>query len=63
MEPKFTITNGDKIEATLTMTLTIGDWEKFRRELNHVWPGSDLARAIDSLVVQSRRVFWSEGTP
>lgn len=38
------------VEVTLSWTLTLEQWVKLQRELNHVWPGSDLADAIQALV-------------
>ena len=58
MQARFKLENPKAIEATLTLTLTLEQWERLREQLEYNWPGSDLRNVITDLLAQARKVYW-----
>lgn len=54
MRGKVEVCNPDKVELTLTLTLTVGEWREIMRELPQKWPhwqlGGIIADAIGKTV-------------
>lgn len=55
------LTVPEKIEATLTVRMTIKEWKEFRAGLRDKYPDWDLARAIDDAITVAEKTVWSSG--
>ncbi len=54
----FKIDKPDTLEATMFMTMTVGEWRKLKKQLDdHGWPASDLGSAIFDLVQKAEKHF------
>lgn len=52
------LTNADDVEATLTMSMTIGDWRRLREQLQGpAYPTWKFAKAIRALVERADAHF------
>ena len=60
MEARFSIENPDEIEATLKMTMPIGNWIRLKDQLENKWPSSDLNRTIAGLLLQVTQTFYPD---
>lgn len=62
MKTTFRLNNADDMEATLTATMTLGQWKALRAQLPvAAWPGTDLRAAIYDLIVKADQTFCSGG--
>lgn len=52
----------DKLEATATITMTVGEWRRLREQLVSQHPSWRLASAIDEAIRDAERVFYSQST-
>lgn len=51
----------EAIEYTMTITMTAGEWEQVRSQLDGAsisWPGSVLVGRINDLLAQARKIYW-----
>lgn len=51
----------NKIDFTLTITMSAENWEKLRDQMKdsqYSWPMSDLSRQINELLGQARKIYW-----
>lgn len=60
MEGTFKLKDPDKMEATLTMTMTIERWKRLREQLESSYPSSDLSWLITMLVTKAQKEFAEE---
>lgn len=60
MRARLKIEKPEDIEATITMTMTLQEWELLRDQLKQAHPSWRLASVIDDLLSQGRKVFWAE---
>lgn len=61
MKADLKLTRPDDIEATITMTMTLGQWKLLRAALaeeKHYEPGGRLNTVIEDLIRQASRVFY-----
>lgn len=61
MKASFRITNPDEVEATIAITMTLGEWKLIRAALaeEHLYePGGKLRGVIEDLVSQASRSFY-----
>ena len=58
------IENPDKIEFTLTRTMTLAAWKKLREQMSEAkdyhWPMSDLVDDIREMVSKAEKEFYPE---
>ncbi len=50
MKARMTVINPDKIEATLSITMTIKDWKELRETMSNKYPAWHLRSAITDLI-------------
>lgn len=62
MRSRFMFENPDELEATMKITMAVGEWVKLRDQLvnSHAWPSCDVAQAITALVTDARRTFYKD---
>jgi len=61
MKAKFKITNPDKAECTLQITMTLGAWKILKDQLDSKNPSWELQKVIIELVDKAREEFESDG--
>lgn len=56
---RFELTHPDDAEATLTLTMTLGEWNNLRATLEKAgaYPGWRVARVISDMIVSAREHF------
>jgi hypothetical protein len=59
MRMRYRLENPDAMVATLTLTMTVGEWEQLDKELTHVWPASKLSEAIGKVLRSARKDIYS----
>lgn len=57
MRAKFQIERPADVEASMTLTMTIREWEQLRAQLSDAWPTWDLSRSINDLVRAATKHF------
>lgn len=58
MTSYFQTQNPDKIEMTMTVTMTLEEWKIISASLPAKWPSCDLTSAINSMVNQAVMRFY-----
>lgn len=61
MKADLKLTRPDDVEATISMTMTLGEWKVLRAALaeeKHYEPGGRLKTVIEDLIRQASRVFY-----
>ena len=58
---KFQINDPDKINFTLTMTMSLKDWKELSEQLSNKWPSAKLSNEISDMTIQALKVFWPTG--
>jgi hypothetical protein len=66
MKATYKLTDPDSVEATLTVTMTLGNWKKIRQQLYHAkaalaYPNFKVREAIDDMIGKAENVFETEG--
>jgi hypothetical protein len=61
MKATFRLTEPKKVEATLSITMPLEDWEALRAQLPVAWPSWKLSSVIDHLVTKAQVEFGSAG--
>ncbi len=63
MFASFIIAEPDKINATLSMTMSLSNWKALSAQLQEKWPATDLFVAISKLLsdMEKRGLWRSEG--
>ena len=57
MKTKFKLENPDEMDATLTVTMSLGDWKRLSGQLSTAWPSSKLEYAIADVLRKAQRTF------
>lgn len=57
MNVKFTATQPDNIEMTVSLTMPLKNWRLLSQQLSTAWPSSELSMDIDSVVRQALKNF------
>lgn len=60
MKMNYQLANPDAMVATMTISMTVGEWERLQKELTHVWPASKLSEAIGKVLRDARRTVYNE---
>lgn len=60
MYARFQVTEPDKIEVTMVLTMTVKQWKDLRDTLKDEWPAADLSMKISDLVNQVDKHFYPE---
>lgn len=58
MRSSFFTTNPDKIELTLTLTMTLGEWKQLLQQTVDKWPSSDLKSLIQDMTSHADKHFF-----
>lgn len=59
MRARFKIEKPEDIEATVTITMKLSDWEALRDQLKDSWPSWKLTAVINDLLSQGGKIFWA----
>lgn len=62
MKARFMVESPDNIEMTMKITMTIREWTELRDQLENKWPSLRLSQAINSLIVDARKVYYAPET-
>ena len=63
MKATYVIDDPDSVSATVTITMSVENWDTLRSQLEHKWPSSDLSRAINDLLRRARKeIYYPDGT-
>lgn len=58
MKATYSLTVPDEVEATMTVTMSIGQWRKLAGQIDGVqWPGCDMLTVIRDLVRRADTKF------
>lgn len=55
----FGLRHVDKIDATMTVTMPIGEWKQIRESLKDKWPDWQFASLITDLISQAEKTFYA----
>ena len=56
----YTISAPEKIQVTMEMSMSLGEWTRLAKQLPEAWPSTDLARAITDLALRmSTKVHYT----
>ena len=58
MKARMSLTEPREIEASLTITMKVKEWEQLRDQLNGSWPSWKLSAHITDLLSQVRRIVY-----
>lgn len=62
MKSHYKIENPENIEATIVITMSVGEWEKLREQLDNEWPAWKLSSAIRQMLLDARaKIYPTEG--
>ncbi len=61
MKAIFQIDKPEKVQATMSITMTIEEWEKLRDQLTQSFPSWWLGEAIRDILVKAKEVFFTDG--
>jgi hypothetical protein len=59
MRMRFTIENPAEVECTIKITMTMGQWDTLRNQLETKWPSSELSRAITHVLSEARKSYYA----
>lgn len=60
MKARFQLNDPEKMEASMTITMTVQAWIELRDQLQKAWPSSELSSAVSDIILQARKCFWTE---
>jgi hypothetical protein len=60
MKARMKVEKPEDIEATITITMRLSEWEALRDQLVAKYPSWKLSGVIDDLLSQGRKIFWSD---
>ena len=60
MQTTYKVKDPDKIEFTLTITMSLKDWKELQSQLATNWPSSMLSRDISDVTAKAQKVFYAE---
>jgi hypothetical protein len=56
----FSLTKPNIAEATLTVTMTVGEWKQVREQISDKWPGWTFAALIGNLIRHAEQSFQEQ---
>ena len=62
MHSTFGIREPSSVEATMSITMTTGEWEKISDQLRAAHPGWALSHHINRLVDRAKKQFYESGS-
>jgi len=63
MKGTFQIELPDKIDATLTVTMTLAEWKQLRAQVAGNWPGWKFSEMITDLIRHAEKQFYQRADP
>jgi hypothetical protein len=57
MKARYELIDVDEIEATLKITMTVGDWKRLNEQLSAKWPSWKLSGLIDRITSRANSYF------
>jgi hypothetical protein len=58
MKAKFEATDPEEMEFTMTVTMTLHEWQQLRVQCKNDYPGFRLSSVISDMVVQANQAYW-----
>ncbi len=59
MKATFKLDDVDAVQATMTLTMPVGEWRKLKKIMPSEWPGWDLSRNIGDLIRHAEAHFYT----
>lgn len=61
MSVRFQLSKPDDLQATLLITMTVGEFRRLKKQLDPIpsWPLSDVSREITDVILQAEKVFYA----
>lgn len=63
MNISFELKDPDKLEAELTLRMTVGDFKQLKEAIGTKWPGWKVSHAIHDLIARAEQTFNVEIKP
>ena len=60
MKALIKIVDPDKVEMSLTLTMTLGAWEILQNQVEGKWPGWQVKAVIDDMIAKAQKQFTSQ---
>lgn len=60
MTSKFTPSNPDKIEMTLSLTMSLYEWKQLKAQMSNEWPSWEIGGKIRSMIDQASTSFYPQ---
>ena len=60
MKMRYKLENPDAMLATLTLTMSVSEWEQLDKELSHAWPASKLSEVIGRVLRSARKDIYCQ---
>ncbi len=57
MKAKFEVTKPQEMEFTMTITMTLNEWEQLRKQCHNEYPGFKLSAHISEMVVLAHKTL------
>lgn len=61
MKANFKITNPEKTECTLKITMPLEEWKRLRDQLDNGYPGWKLSSLISKITIKAQEEFEMDG--
>lgn len=59
MKAAFKLENADETEATLSVTMKLGEWKQLQRQLPNVWPSWQFGNEIERMIGAAEKHFFT----
>ena len=60
MKARFEVTAPQEMEFTMTITMTLKEWEQLRKQCHNEYPGFELATHISQMVVLAHKTLTTD---
>lgn len=60
MKASFRLQNTDNVDATLSITMSLGRWKKFLEQLPGDYPAWDVSRKIKEMIYEAEQQYSME---
>ena len=60
MKALIKIVDPDKVEMSLTLTMTLGAWEVLRNQVEGKWPGWQFKALVNDMIEKAQKQFTSQ---
>lgn len=60
MKISYKLNGVEKLNASMTITMSVGQWEELRQQLDNKYPSWKLSSAIGNLVRRAKEHFYEE---